>query len=146
MPTAGHILQTKQDLGAEVFSIAPTDTVLDAVRFMNEKHIGAVVVLRSETVVGIFTERDLMCRVVAEGGDPASTKVADVMTSKVYCATSKTSGDELRTLMRERRIRHVPVVDNGQLVGVLSLGDLNVAREQVQNETIQFLEQFMYRP
>jgi len=143
MPTAGHILSEK---GTEVFSIAPDQTALDAARVMDEKTIGATVVVDGEQVVGIFTERDLMRRVVVKQLDPADVKIRDVMTGKVYCCTSKTSSDAVRNLMREKRIRHVPVVDEGRLMGVLSIGDLNIAKEKVQEETILFLEQFMYKP
>jgi CBS domain-containing protein len=120
--------------------------VLDAARLMDEKTIGALVVVDGDRVVGIFTERDLMRRVVVKELDPAEVKVREVMTGKVYCCTSKTSSDTIRNLLRERRIRHIPVVDDGQLVGMLSLGDLNYAKEKVQEETILFLEQFMYKP
>lgn len=143
MPTAGHILREK---GLEVHSIGPEQTVLQAARLMDERTIGALVVVDGEQVVGIFTERDLMRRVVVKEIDPADIKVRDVMTPKVYCCTSTTSSDAVRNLLREKRIRHVPVVDDGRLVGMLSIGDLNTAKEKVQEETILFLEQFMYKP
>jgi len=143
MPTIQRILEKK---GRAVISIGPDKTVLEAAQLMNNEHIGALVVCESERVTGIFTERDILLRIVAAQKDPATTMVRDVMTSKVACATSSSSRDELRDLMRNERIRHVPVVDDGILVGLLSIGDLNYAREEIQDETIQYLEQFMYRP
>ncbi len=143
MPTIQRILEKK---GRTVISIGPDKTVLDAAQLMNNEHIGALVVCEGDRVIGIFTERDILLRIVADQKDPAATLVRDVMTSKVACATSSSTTDELRDLMRNKRIRHVPVVDDGNLVGMLSIGDLNYAREEVQDETIQYLEQFMYRP
>ncbi len=143
MPIAGKILSDK---GREIHTVSPGATALEAARLMDEYGIGALVVLDGQSVVGIFTERDLMRRVVVLERDPATVIVSAVMTGQVYCCSSDTSTDELRNLMREKRIRHVPVVDDGRLVGMLSIGDLNVARDRTQEETILFLEQFMYKP
>lgn len=143
MPFAGKILSDK---GRDVHTVAPGATTLEAAQLMDKFGIGALVVLDGQSVVGIFTERDLMRRVVVPERDTSSVIVSAVMTGKVYCCSSDTSTDELRVLMREKRIRHVPVVDDGQLVGMLSIGDLNVARDRTQEETIQYLEQFMYTP
>ena len=104
-----------------------------------------LLVVQSRKLVGIFTERDVMRRVVAEHRDPEKTLLAKVMTTPVACATPDTTLDELRKVMFEKRIRHVPVLDddNQTLVGMVSIGDLNRARIDVQIETIRYLEQYM---
>ncbi|MCP3905255.1 MAG: CBS domain-containing protein [Planctomycetes bacterium] len=143
MANAKQIIAAKQ-LG--VVSIAPQATVLDAAQVMNEKHIGALLVLDGTRLVGIFTERDVMRRVVAAGEDPAKTKVRDVMTKQVAVASPHTTCDELRTVMREKCIRHVPVVESDTVIGLVSIGDLNRAVQEVQEETIRYLEQYMSVP
>jgi len=144
MADANQIVSNKQLV--DVVSIAPDATVLDAARVMNDNHIGSLVVLSKGKLVGIFTERDLMRRVVAETRDPAKTKVSDVMTKQVAVAAGHTTCDELRTVMREKRIRHVPVVDGDTVTGLVSIGDLNREVQEVQEETIRYLEQYMSVP
>jgi len=141
MPTAGHLLSEK---GNKVLTTSPQTTILEATRTMDKHGIGALVVADGNSVIGIFTERDLMRRVVVKEIGPAEMTVGEVMTSPVYCCQSDTRTDALRTLMREKRIRHIPVVDDGQLAGMLSIGDLNVAHEKIHEETILYLQQFMY--
>lgn len=143
MRTAHQVLVSK---GAEVVTVSPDQTVLEAAQLMNEKHIGAVPVVTNDTVVGIFSERDILRRVVAKEREPSKTHVRDVMTSPVICAASNSSLDEIRTVMREKRIRHIPVVEDGHLEGILSIGDLNIVQAKDQEDTIQYLEQFIYRP
>jgi len=145
MRTIGQLLETK---GTAVETVRPDETVVAAARRMNDRRIGALVVAgpSDETVRGMFTERDVLVRVVAEQRDPASTPVSAVMTSPVFCCTPRTSLDEVRTLMREKRIRHVPVVEEHHLRGIVSIGDLNIVQVNDQQETIQYLEQFLYRP
>lgn len=118
--------------GGEIHYVIPEATVLDAVLKMNRERIGAVLVCISGEMVGIFTERDVLCRVVGEGREPASTRVVDVMTSEVVTVRSTTSIEEAMAIISERRFRHLPVVDNGTLRGLVSSGDLTrrVSREQ----------------
>ena len=94
-------------------------------------------------MVGIFTERDVLRRIVAEQRDPATTALADVMTSQVAFAAPHTTLDEIRRLMRKRHIRHMPVLDRRRIVGMISIGDLNKAEHDGQAETIKYLEQYM---
>ena len=122
----------------------PEATVLEGAALMNERGLGSVVVLDDKKrLAGIFTERDVLRRVVAEQRDPATTKRADVMTSPVACAAPHTTLDEIRNVMRQRRIRHLPVADRKRVVGMVSIGDLNQAEHEVQEQTIQYLEQYM---
>ncbi|MCH8165334.1 MAG: CBS domain-containing protein [Planctomycetes bacterium] len=140
MATAEQLTAIK---GGTIASLPPQATVLDAAQLMNDRHIGSVLVTEGNQLVGIFTERDVMRRVVADQRDPATTTVADVMTSPVACAAPHTTLDEIRTVMRDKRIRHVPVVNGGGVLGMISLGDLNKAEHDGQVETIRYLEQYM---
>jgi len=112
---------------------------------MNEHKIGSLVVLDEERVVGIFTERDVLERVVGEQRDPTSTHVGDVMTTEVVCCTAKTTIDEARGAMKNRRIRHMPLVDeDGHLQGMISIGDLNAYEASNQENTIYMLQEYIY--
>ena len=108
-----------------------------------QHHVGALVVISGEKMVGIFTERDVLDRVVAAQRDPATTKVRDVMTSPVACCAPETARDECRAVMRARRLRHLPVVKDGRLVGMISIGDLNEAAHADQQQTIQYLTEYV---
>ena len=140
MSTVAKILETK---GRDVVSIDGGATVLDAAHRMNDKRIGAVVVTNQDQVVGIFTERDVLYRVVAKQLDPAKTAVRDVMTSPVACCDPRMTREECRSVMRQRRVRHLPVVENGQLVGIVSIGDILLEEGAAQQETIRYLYEYM---
>lgn len=140
MGTVQKIIDKK---GGEVFSIGCDANVLDAAKTMNERRIGALVVVRDEKVVGIFTERDILNRVVAEQRDPATTVVEQVMTAPVACCSPETPRAECRAVMRNRRIRHLPVVENERLVGIVSIGDIVEDEGAAQQETIQHLYEYM---
>jgi IMP dehydrogenase len=144
MPTVSEILAIK---GSQVHCIPAGTTVLEATREMNERKIGAVVVRegREGAIVGIFTERDVLRRVVGERRDPATTLVDEVMTEKVMCCWPGTDLDEVSAIMRDKRIRHLPVCDEeGELVGMVSLGDLNAFCAKTQDATIHFLSEYIY--
>lgn len=141
MATVQSILNRK---GARVVTIGEDASVLDAARRMNEHHIGALVVTRGEKVVGIFSERDILNRVVAAQREPSETRVGDVMTSPVLVCAPGTTRDECRAVMREKRVRHLPVVAEGRLVGVVSIGDMYEAVEADQESTIQYLYEYMH--
>lgn len=143
-----------REKGSTVHTIPVQASVLDAARVMNQYRIGAVVVTGGTDrgrqgeageagVVGIFTERDILMRVVAECRDPATTRVEEVMTPRVLTCTPETSIDELRKVMREKRVRHIPVMDGGKLAGMVSIGDVNAAEEQQLVETITYLEAYI---
>lgn len=140
MGTVQKIIEKK---GAEVFSIGVDAKVLDAAKVMNERHIGALVVVREGKVVGIFTERDVLNRIVAQQRDPATTVVSDVMTAPVACVSPDTSRAQCRSVMRSRRIRHLPVVDADRLVGIVSIGDILEDEGAAQEQTIRHLYEYM---
>ena len=129
--------------GTAVHHVAPEATVLDAVEKMNQERIGALLVCVSGELVGIFTERDVLCRVVGEKRNPAATKIVDVMTSEVATVKSSTRIEEAMAVITERRIRHLPVVDNGDLKGVVSSGDLTRSVSRNQEGHIQHLTDFI---
>lgn len=142
MPQVSDILRVK---GSQVHSIAADTTVLEATQKMNQDKIGALVVTVKEEIVGIFTERDVLRRVVAEQRDPRSTLVGEVMTAEVICCPPETDVDEVSSIMRDRRIRHVPVCDaEGQLLGMVSIGDINACNASNQESTIHFLSEYIY--
>lgn len=103
--------------------------VLDCARKMNEHHVGSLVVLDTfNKMVGIISERDILTRVVADQRDPATTIVSHVMTDNVISCKPTTRLTDVQHLMSDKRIRHIPVLDNGELVGMISIGDLNAAK------------------
>jgi CBS domain-containing protein len=142
MATVRDILGKK---GRQVWSLGGEATVLEAARFMTERKIGALLVLDGEHIVGMFSERDILQRVIAEGRDPAHTTVGDVMTVEVACCTPDTTLEEARGAMKNRRIRHLPVVDGDErLLGLISIGDLNAFQVAHQEQTIFLLNEYLY--
>lgn len=103
---------------------SPDITVHDCIMQMVEHNIGSILVMEDDKLVGIFSERDVLKRVLAEQLDPASTAVADVMTKGVITITPDTKVEEAMLIMTDRRCRHLPVVDNDKLVGLISIGDI----------------------
>lgn len=133
MATAEQLLMLK---GGDLVSLGPDATVSDAVAMMHARHIGSILVVSRAEIAGIFTERDLLERVVACERNPHQVRLSEVMTSPVACAAPHTSLDEIRVLMRERFLRHVPVVDGDQPIGMISMGDLNRAEALVEESSI----------
>jgi CBS domain-containing protein len=128
-----------------VLTIGKDATVLEAALVMNEHRVGAVVVLDGGQVAGMFTERDVLRRVVGERRDPVTTPVSAVMTTEVVCCTPETTVEEARVAMKDRRIRHLPVVDGGgRLQGLISIGDLNAHEATSQEQTIHLLNEYIY--
>lgn len=126
--------------GRKVHAIGPEATAVAAAREMNHHRIGSLVVVDDGRLVGIVTERDILTKIVAAERPPAGTRVCEIMTAAVLTCTPSTRLEELRSLMRERRIRHVPVVEEGRLAGMVSIGDLNAAQTESLAETIRHME------
>jgi len=141
MPTVSTILTRK---GTEVYSVAATDSVLDAARVMNVRGIGGVVVIHEGAVVGIFTERDILRRIVTEQQDPTTTLVRSVMTSPVKSCTADTPLDQCIAVMTENRIRHLPVIDEQGLCGILTSGDILAHQVSEQEDQIQHLNSYIH--
>lgn len=127
-----------------VFEVSCDSTVMEAVHRMNEHSIGAMIVMEDGHMVGVFTERDVLRRVVGAHRDPESVTVGDVMTREVACARPETSVEEARTVMKNHRIRHLPVTtSSGHLLGVVSIGDLNAHHADTQETTIHYLNEYL---
>jgi len=110
--------------GRSVYSVSPTMTVCEAVTEMNRQRVGSVLVIDNGKLVGIFTERDVLRRVVGAGVDPRRALVSDVMTTGVISISPEATVEETMVLFTEKRCRHLPVLEHGQLVGTISIGDI----------------------
>ena len=141
MPTVRDILARK---GTLVVTTTADVTVLEAARLMNQRGIGAVVVMERDALHGIFTERDLMVRVVAERRDPSGTTVGEVMSRRLVTARAETTVEECATLMTQHRIRHLPVLGPTGLAGVVTIGDLLAYQLAEQEMTISQLNSYLY--
>ncbi|MFC1530040.1 cyclic nucleotide-binding/CBS domain-containing protein [Gemmatimonadota bacterium] len=139
MKTVGDLVQ-----GREVHSVGGDITVREASRFMAEKKIGLVPVTDGEKVIGVFGERDLLKRVVAEGLDPDATLVNDVMTTTMICSPPDETYEQAGSKMIEKGIRHLVVADADQLVGVISLRDLRTHEIDEKSQEIEFLNDYLY--
>jgi CBS domain-containing protein len=142
MATVQEILSKK---GQQILSIGARESSLDAAQLMNQHKVGSLLVMEGETVVGIITERDLLERVLAGRRDPDQTFVEDVMTAEVLCCQPHTSIEEARAVMKNRRVRHLPVLDDdGQLHGVISIGDLNAFEAFSKEQTIHVMTEYIH--
>lgn len=139
MKTVGEIVRNRP-----VYTIAPDATVLDAARLMAEKRIGALPVIDGDKLVGIFSERDLMTRVVAKELNPAETPVRDVMTQQLIVANENESYHACLVKMRQAGVRHIPVISGNRLLGVISLRDLMAEEIEVKDYEIQQLNHFIH--
>ena len=135
-----HLLAEK---GRDVWSIEADLAVLAAIQMMADRHVGALPVLRDGELVGIVSERDYARKVVLLGRSSADTRVGQIMSSPVRTVASDATVQYCMELMTEHRIRHLPVVDSGQLVGMISIGDCVRAVIEDQAETIRHLERFI---
>jgi CBS domain-containing protein len=111
--------------GSDVHAVASTITIAEAVAEMNKKRIGCVVIIDAGRIAGIFTERDVLRRVVGADIDPKTVLVADVMTRDVHTITPETTVEQTMALFTEKRCRHIPVLENGQIRGLISIGDIS---------------------
>ena len=140
MRTVRHLLEAK---APEIFAVRPDAPVLEAVRQMAEKHVGALLVMDAGQLVGIVSERDYARKVVLQGRSSSDTPVRDIMTSKLVTVGPSDTTDHCMEVVTERRIRHLPVVDGGRLVGVISIGDVVRAVVDEQQFTINALQSYI---
>jgi len=131
--------------GRAVESIAPSATVFEAVTRMNDRHIGALLVCEDKRPVGIFTERDILVRVIARRVDPSTTPVAEVMTRHLITIRSDASVTDAMRVITHERCRHLPVVDDHELRGLVSIGDLTSWLVRDHQRTIEDLEDYIRR-
>ncbi len=140
MKTVKEILDAK---GHEVLSISAEDTVYNALKLMADKNVGALVVLDQGKLKGLISERDYARKVTLQGRSSPDTKVEEVMTKRVVCTNLKHTAEECMALMTDKRVRHLPVVQDDQVIGLVSIGDLVKAIISHQKFIIEQLENYI---
>jgi len=140
MKLVQHLLDSK---GREIISIAADASVLDAIKIMAERAVGSLLVMKGDELLGIVTERDYARKVIVKGRSSKSTEVGEIMTAKVCTATVQDTVNSCMTVMTERKIRHLPVLDDGNVIGMISIGDLVQAIISDQQEEIEHLEHYI---
>ena len=135
-----HLLDRK---GRHIISVEPEDSVLDAVKLMAKESIGALAVIKDGELLGIISERDYARKVIIKGRSSESTQVAEIMTANVLTTACSETVNECMSLMTEKKIRHLPVVDDKQVIGMISIGDLVEAIISDQQEEIEQLEHYI---
>lgn len=140
MKTVLQLLQTK---APGVYSVTPNSSVYEAIKLFAEKSIGAALVMESDRLVGIVSERDYARKVILKGKSSHETRVAEIMTSPVITIGPHQTNEECMQLMTDKRVRHLPVIEHGKVVGVLSIGDLVKDMIAEQKELIAQLENYI---
>jgi CBS domain-containing protein len=140
MNTVNQILDQK---GRTVFTIGPDASVYDAIAMMADKHVGALPVLERDKLIGLISERDYARKVFLQGRSSLDTKVREIMSDRVMVVSPDLTTEECMALMTEKRFRHLPVVEDGELVGVVSIGDMVKAIISEQRFTIEQLEHYI---
>lgn len=141
MATVSDVLGRKGDL---VVTVPASASALDAAQVMNEHGIGGVVVMEDGEMVGVFTERDILRRVVASHKDPARTRLRDVLTYPIVTVRPDTSLEGCRGLITQKRIRHIPVVGDAGLCGIITSGDILAYQMEEQKDTIEYLSSYVF--
>lgn len=141
MKTVADILKAKAT--QNVHSVSPETTVLEAIKLMADKAVGALLVLENERLMGIISERDYTRKMVLKGRSSFATPVSAIMTANVVTVTPTETSQKCMELMTDGHLRHLPVIDNGQLVGLLSIGDLVKSVIAEQQNIINHLEQYI---
>ena len=140
MRNVSHILERK---GNRVVSVAGQAPVLEAIRLMAEHHIGAVLVMHGEELIGIASERDYARKVILQGRSSSDTPVATIMSSPVVCVGPQHSVADCMAIMTEKHIRHLPVMEDGRVAGMVSIGDLVKELIAEQQQEISYLQQYI---
>jgi CBS domain-containing protein len=139
-----NVRQLLQGKSSGVCTIGPDAPVIEALKLMAEREIGALLVVDGEALAGILSERDYARKVILQGKSSRDTPVREIMTSRVVCVTPQRTVEECMALMTDKRIRHLPVLDSGKLIGVLSIGDLVKEVIAEQKTTIAQLESYIH--
>lgn len=130
--------------GTALYCVEPEDPVLEAIRQMAERHVGALLVMRGDELLGIVSERDYARKVILLGRSSRDTPVWQIMSSPVHTVSPNHTVDDCMRLMTERRIRHLPVIERGRVAGMISIGDLVKAVIEDQKQTIEQLESYIH--
>ena len=141
MSTVQQLLNGK---GNDVWTVDPGETVYAAIQMMADKDVGALVVVDDDKPVGIFTERDYARKVMLENRQSKTTPVGDVMSSRIVCASPDQTIEECMALMTEKRVRHLPVLADGKLAGIVSIGDLVKSKIADQEFIIEQLAHYIH--
>ncbi len=142
MATVKQLLKAK---GHDIWSVGPEASVYEAIELMADKEVGALVVMEGDSLVGVLSERDYARKVVLQGRSSRDTKIKEIMTSRVAYARPGQTVEECMALMTDKRIRHLPVLEGDELLGVISIGDLVKAIIEEQQHVIKQLEQYISR-
>ena len=140
MQTVNQLLKVK---GGQIFSVAPTDSVLRAIEIMATRHVGALLVMSQDALLGIISERDYARKVILKNRSSHDTPVGDIMTKNPMTVSADATVHHCMEIMTEGRFRHLPVVDKGRVVGMLSIGDLVKAVIEDQSQKIEQLERYI---
>jgi CBS domain-containing protein len=140
MQTVNQLLKAK---GGQIFSVEPSDSVLHAIEIMATRHVGALLVMSEDGLVGIISERDYARKVILKKRSSHDTPVGDIMTANPVAVKSDATVHQCMEIMTEGRFRHLPVVDSGRVVGMLSIGDLVKAVIADQSQKIEQLERYI---
>jgi CBS domain-containing protein len=140
MQTVNQLLKVK---GGQIFSVAPTDSVLRAIEIMATRHVGALLVMSQDGLLGIISERDYARKVILKNRSSHDTPVSDIMTANPVTVSPDATVHHCMEIMTEGRFRHLPVVDKGRVVGMLSIGDLVKAVIEDQSQKIEQLERYI---
>ena len=138
-----EVRQLLADKGHRIFAIGPDDPVLAAVRLMADHYIGALLVMRGDELIGIVSERDYARKIILQNRASSETPVRDIMSSPVVTVGPNDTTDTCMRICTERRVRHLPVVEGGKVVGVLSIGDLVKAVISEQSQEIEHLQRYI---
>lgn len=140
MKLVKHLLDAK---GRHIIAISPDSSVFEAIKIMADKSVGSLVVMEDEKLAGIVTERDYARKVIVKGRSSKSTRVAEIMTADVVTTSSAETVDKCMAVMTELRIRHLPVLEDNRVIGMISIGDLVQAIIADQKEEIEHLEHYI---
>lgn len=143
MTTVAELLKLKDSHHADVHTVGPEQMVIEAIKLMAEKNIGAVPLVRAGKVVGIVSERDYARKMELKGRVSVGTPVSDIMTHEVLTVGSQHTVEHCMNIMTDRRLRHLPVVDEGRLIGLLSIGDLVKAAIAEQARLIEKMQEYI---
>ena len=140
MTTIAQLLNTK---GNQIWSVEPNTTIFEALKIMSEKEIGALLVMEDEKLKGIFSERDYARKVILKGKSSKKTPVGELMTKKVFYIDSQKTINDCMAMMTAKRIRHIPVIDDNQVMGIVTIGDVVNQIISEQEVTINHLENYI---
>lgn len=139
--TVGEILKSK---GHYICNMPPTSTIKECIQKMNQEKIGSIAIIENDQLVGLFTERDVLTEVFGRNIDPDTTPVSEVMTKDIIYAKSETTIDEVMATFTARRFRHLPVIEGGKLIGIISIGDTTKWIINSQQSEIRLLSDYIY--